>query len=44
MFHKYANQVIRASAALVLAVALSGCIIAPYPAYGDYRPHPHYYW
>ena len=44
------NQVFRRAAkiacAVAVACALAGCIFVPVrgPAYGFYRPHPHYYY
>ncbi len=37
---------LKVAGALVMAAALSGCVIFPGygPRYGYYRPHPHYYY
>lgn len=36
---------VKLAGAFILAAAVSGCIIAPYPPhYGYYRPHPYGYY
>lgn len=47
MSHPWVHRCLKATAALAMAVALSGCIVVPAygPRYGySYRPHPHYYY